>query len=286
MDYFQDTSKAEGMFLYDLLKTRYIGYLSFALNYRLGGLDVEGYHIVNIAIHIINALLLYLLVLLTFRTPRMQGSYLEKHSGAVALMSALLFVCHPVQTQAVTYISQRFASMAAMFYLGSVVAWAASRLSGKKTSRIALYVISILSAVLAMKTKETAFTLPLAVAMYEFMFFKRRKRRIVMLIPLLLTMLIIPLGLMNTGASPGEMMDSVSEAARAPGSELSRSQYLLTQFTVIPRYVYLIFFPINQNLDYDWPVYDSFLEPGVFLSFMFLVSLFFLRSPWNQAPYP
>jgi tetratricopeptide (TPR) repeat protein len=273
LQYYVSPSKADGFYLSNWFRSRYVGFLSFALNYRLHGLDTRGYQIVNIAIHIINALLVYLLVLLTFRTPRMQDSGLVHYRNHIALFSALLFVCHPVQTQAVTYISQRFASLTAMFYLGSVVAWAASRLSGKTTSRIALYIISILSAVLAMKTKEIAFTLPLAIAMYEFMFFERGKRRIVILVPLLLTMLIIPLGLMDTGASLGEMMDSVSEAAKAPEAELTRTQYLLTQFTVIPRYVYLIFFPINQNLDYDWPVYDSFLEPGVFLSFMFLVSL-------------
>jgi Flp pilus assembly protein TadD len=271
--YYVSPSEAEGFYLDNWFRSRYVGYLSFALNYRLGGLDVRGYHIVNIAIHIINALLLYLLVLLTFRTPRMRDSALRTSAGGIALMSALLFVCHPVQTQAVTYISQRFASLAAMFYLGSVVVWAASRLSGKTTSRIALYVISILSAVLAMKTKEIAFTLPMAVFMYEFMFFERRKRRIFILVPLLLTMLIIPLGLMDTGASLGTMMDSVSEAARAPEAELSRSQYLLTQFTVIPRYVYLIFFPINQNLDYDWPVPHTFWGYGALVFFVFLLAL-------------
>jgi tetratricopeptide (TPR) repeat protein len=276
LGYFSQPSSARGFTghaEYPALVKRYISHLSFALNYRFHGLEITGFHITNLVIHLINGLLLYLLVVVTFRTPRMRDSGLVHYRNHIALMSALLFVCHPVQTQAVTYISQRFASMTAMFYIGSVVAWAASGLSGKTTSRIALYVISILSAVLAMKTKEIAFTLPMAIVMYEFMFFERGKRRIVMLVPLLLTMLIIPLVLMDTGASLGAMMDSVSEAARAPGSELSRSQYLLTQFTVIPRYVYLIFFPINQNLDYDWPVYDSFLEPGVFLSFMFLVSL-------------
>jgi tetratricopeptide (TPR) repeat protein len=273
LKYYVSPSEAEGFYLDNWFRSRYVGYLSFALNYRLHGLDVRGYHIVNIAIHIINALLVYLLVLLTFRTPRLRYSALSESAGGIALVSALLFVCHPVQTQAVTYIVQRFASLAAMFYLGSVVAWAASGLSGKTTSRIALYVISILSAVLAMKTKEIAFTLPLAIAMYEFMFFERRKRRIVILVPLLLTMLIIPMGLMDTGASLGEMMDSVSEAARVPGAKLTRTQYLSTQFTVIVRYISLIFFPINQNLDYDWPLSYSFWEPRVILSFMFLASL-------------
>ena len=98
------------------LKNRYIGYLTFALNYRLHGLDVKGYHVVNIAIHFLNALLVYFLVLLTFRTPFLnppsppfaKGGRLN--GNLIALFSALLFVSHPVQTEAVTYIFQRLAS--------------------------------------------------------------------------------------------------------------------------------------------------------------------------------
>jgi tetratricopeptide (TPR) repeat protein len=122
LGYFARPSSAKsfrGPVEYPALLKRYMGHLSFALNYRLHGLDVTGYHVVNLAIHLINGGLVYLLVVLTFRTPRLENSQLRQSAGGIALMSALLFVCHPVQTQAVTYIVQRLASMAAMFYLGS-----------------------------------------------------------------------------------------------------------------------------------------------------------------------
>jgi tetratricopeptide (TPR) repeat protein len=47
----------------------------------------------------------------------------------------------------------------------------------------------------------------------------------------------------------------------------------MTQMRVITTYIRLIFLPVNQNLDYDYPVYRSFFDPPVFLSFMFLVSI-------------
>ena len=68
LDNFSSSSKG-----YDYNPGRFIGFLSFALNYHFGGLDVTGYHIVNIAIHIANSLLVYFLVLLTFRTPFFRG---------------------------------------------------------------------------------------------------------------------------------------------------------------------------------------------------------------------
>jgi Flp pilus assembly protein TadD len=270
MDYFTSPSKREVLLKHTAFRSRFVGYLSFALNYRMHGLDVMGFHITNLAIHIMNALLLYTLVMLTFRTPRIRESYLIKHSGAIALMSALLFVSHPVQTQAVTYIVQRFASLAVTFYLISLVAYAKSRLSGRKTTCIMYYALSIASAVLAMKTKQTAFTLPVMAALYEFVFFKgRAARRLLGLIPLFLTMPIIPAALIDADTPLGEIMGEADEKTR--GFDISRPEYLLTEFRVIISYVRLLLLPVNQNLDYDYPVYGALLEPAVLASFLALV---------------
>ncbi|MBI4690000.1 MAG: hypothetical protein HY754_07005, partial [Nitrospirae bacterium] len=51
--------------LYKTVKSRYIGYLTFALNYKLHQFDVRGYHIFNLTIHILNAILVYWLMALT-----------------------------------------------------------------------------------------------------------------------------------------------------------------------------------------------------------------------------
>ncbi len=131
--YFTDTSRVNDLAIHDglkaIFKTRYIGYLTFAVNYALHGLDVRGYHLFNILVHIINSLLLYWLVILTFRTPFFavhngKGTYHpDGFSNFIAVFTALLFAVHPVQTQAITYITQRFASLAALFYLLSLVTY-------------------------------------------------------------------------------------------------------------------------------------------------------------------
>ncbi len=105
------------------LRNRYVGYLTFALNYKLHGLDVTGYHIVNIAIHILNALLIYLLIILTFKTPFLAMSKLKEQSKYIALLTSLIFVSHPVQTEAVTYICHGLAELAAFLYLLSFNAY-------------------------------------------------------------------------------------------------------------------------------------------------------------------
>ena len=110
-----------------LLKApRLIGQLSFALNYAVGGLNVFGYHLVNLLIHLASALLVYGLCLLTFRTPYFTQCFPVSADWPpavkiMALFAALLFVCHPIQTQAITYIVQRYAALCTFFYLFSLV---------------------------------------------------------------------------------------------------------------------------------------------------------------------
>ncbi|MBI5675812.1 MAG: tetratricopeptide repeat protein [Nitrospirae bacterium] len=289
LHYFSDPSRVELIdnsigFSKPLFKTRYIGYLSFAINYTLHGLDVWGYHLVNILIHIFNSLLLYWLITLTFRTPffTVVGRPLpDRSSNFIALFTALFFAVHPIQTQAVTYIVQRFASLATLFYLLSLVMYIKWReLKEEQTKRympcIMLYAVSLLSAVLAMKTKEFAFTLPIVMAVYELMFFDGNIiKRLLYLVPFLLAVLLIPLSLTGTEGALSLVSGINEEAADVSGASgnISRADYLFTQFRVIVTYIRLLFLPINQNIDYDYPIYNSFFDPAVVLSFVSLLSV-------------
>jgi protein O-mannosyl-transferase len=264
---------------------RLIGNLTFALNYQLHELNVAGYHIFNLLIHLLNALLVYWLVILTFKTPYV-SAYLQKDVLKtsdpyrwIPLFTALLFVSHPVQTQAVTYIVQRFASLSTLFYLVSLVMYIKARGSdSSKRAGYAFFAASILSAVLAMRTKEIAFTLPVMVFLYEFMFFpgdvKKRMRYLLVLLLLLLTMFIIPLSMMLT-QSGSTGVKGIDELTKMAGyAEVSRWDYLNTQFRVIVTYIRLLFLPIHQNLDYDYLIYGTFFTPSVFLSFFILLGVF------------
>jgi Flp pilus assembly protein TadD len=305
LNYFTDISRAEGLPVYDGFKSRYIGYLTFALNYRLDGFDVTGYHIVNLAIHIINGILVYLLVLLTFRTPYFlppfpplakggtkEGSLFTIHySRLFALAVALLFVVHPIQTEAVTYVFQRMASLVSMFYLLSLVLYikgrqiqVEARVKVEKDSNSTLrphssaltcFILSFLSTVLAMKTKENAFTLPIVITLYEFLFFSGPvKTRLLRLAPFLLTMLIVPLTIMGTGATPGEIISQVKDPASMGFITPTPADYLFTQLRVIVTYIRLLFLPVGQNIDYDYPLYHSLFDLPVLFSFLLLAAVF------------
>jgi protein O-mannosyl-transferase len=314
---------------------RLTGYLTLALNYRFGGLDVTGYHILNLAIHLISGILVYFLIILTFKTPyfsdkrsalscqpstrddtpplsplRLRGergggslpaedraygdSEIESQGAPasepsalcalphalpgsrsfIALFAALLFVAHPIQIQAVTYIVQRFTSMAAMFYLLSIVFYIKGRLSSRRAGKLASLCCSLIFAVLAMKTKEIAFTLPVVIVLYEFFFFKSTlKKKLLFLLPVLLTLVIIPISVMGTRKPLGELLSDLSARTRVQ-TNIPRWDYLMTQMRVIVTDIRLIFLPVNQNLDYDYPIFHSLTELPVILSSLFLLSLF------------
>ncbi|MBM3820059.1 MAG: tetratricopeptide repeat protein [Acidimicrobiia bacterium] len=128
--------------------------LSFAINYALHGLDVRGYHVVNIAIHIGCALLLFGLVRRTGVEER------------VACAAALVWVVHPLLTEAVNYISQRTELLMSLFYLLTLYASARAHARvGAGFSRLA-----VIACALGMACKETMVTAPVAVVLYDRVF--------------------------------------------------------------------------------------------------------------------
>ena len=69
------------------------------------------------------------------------------------------------------------------------------------------------------------------------------------------------------------MQDVIEEPER-----ISSMHYLLTQFRVMVTYIRLVFLPLNQNLDYDYPISKSIFELPVLISFLFLIIILFFAK--------
>ena len=117
---------------------RIFSYFTLALNYYFGGFNVFGYHLVNFIVHMASGIFLYWFLILTFNLPFLKERY-GPISYKVALFTSLIFIVHPIQTQSVTYIVQRMASMAGMFYLLSMVLYIKGRLSIGSVSFVLLW---------------------------------------------------------------------------------------------------------------------------------------------------
>ena len=132
--------------------------LSYAVDFQCWGLNPFGYHLTNLLIHIANSVLVFFLIFaLTNRRP-------------VSFISSLLFLIHPVQTEAVAYIAGRSDLLAAFFLLFSLF----FSLAGKKYLRpiqsvglvkSVYLLLSILFFLLALLAKEAAIILPFLVVL-------------------------------------------------------------------------------------------------------------------------
>jgi tetratricopeptide (TPR) repeat protein len=133
---------------------------TYTLNW-VSGLDALGFHLFNIGLHFITALLVYALAARLFAHGF--GNDLRRARWA-ALFAALLFAVHPANTEAITYISGRSMSLMTMFYLAALLAYVKG---GEESRKAWLYGASPLLFVLAVASKETAITLPFALLLWE-----------------------------------------------------------------------------------------------------------------------
>ena len=274
---------------------RPVAKLSFALNYYIHQGHLAGYHVVNIAIHILNGFLVCVLTLLLLRkmvqSPSLAlAEHLDaRHSDAhehvldrpprfciVALIVALVFIAHPIQSQAVTYIVQRMASMAAMFYLAAFVCYMAGRdATGRR--RIGFLVMSAVCWSLAIGCKENAATLPVTIGLYEWFFMSdlrpgwlwRRRHLAIVALVLVAGVFLVYL----SGFSP---VQEILEGYRY--RDYTLAQRVLTQFRVVVFYLTLVVLPAPSRLNVTpWiSSSDGILTPATTALAMVVLTALFL----------
>jgi tetratricopeptide (TPR) repeat protein len=128
--------------------------LSYAIDYRFWKLDPFGYHLSNTFLHIANGILVFFLAL-TLTGKRLCG-----------ILCALFFVTHPIQTEAVTWISGRADVLFLFFYLSAFLAYVRYR----KGAGGLLYAVSLLLFLCALLSKEMAASLPFVLIVYDFLY--------------------------------------------------------------------------------------------------------------------
>jgi len=252
-------------------RPRYVAIFTLALNYRINELSTFGYHLVNLSIHIINSILVFFLLRLVITL--LWQKYKISINDKIPLITALIFVSHPIQTQAVTYIVQRMASLAALFALLAIFYYLKFR--NTNNTKHFYFIISIISALLAYKTKENTATLPLSLIMLDLLLFSNEekiKKRIFFLIPYVVLLAVIPLSFINLNLPISELLTDFSQIS-AQTQKISRSEYLFTEFNVIRTYLRLLILPINQAIDYYYPISNSLFEVKTILSFILIIIL-------------
>ena len=133
--------------------------MSYALDYKVWGLDPFGYHLTNILLHICNAFIVFLLLRSLFR------QYIP------VLFGALIFLVHPVQTEVVSWIAGRGNLLFLFFYLLALLAY----IRFKESRNRWLYIGSVFLFIMSLLSREMAITLPLILILYAVLFGDNRK---------------------------------------------------------------------------------------------------------------
>lgn len=215
--------------------------LSLALNYAIGGQSVETYHLWNVGVHILAALLLFGILRRTAMWPTAD----DRTRDHVALFCALAWLVHPLNTDAVDYITQRTESMAGLFYLltlyAAIHAW-------QDDAGWRWPVAAVVACWCGVATKELAVTAPVMVLLWDRCFvsgtfraaIRRRGRLYLALASGWLLFVVLSL-------------DTPFFSATGFETSVSPWTYLLNQAPLIVRYLRLSVWPVGLVVDYGLP---------------------------------
>jgi len=260
--------------------------LSLALNYYFGRDRVFGYHLINMIIHAFAAIFLFLLIKNTLNLPSLSQKY-GKDSYSIALLAALLWAANPIQTQAVTYVVQRMASMAGMFYVMSMYFYLKGRTSRSHRHRVPWFFVAAISALLAMGSKENAFMLPAGIFLFDLFLVsegpKETGERDIKGISL-----IVVLGILLAATYYLVSREDLSFLTSYQFKVFSLKERLLTEPRVILFYLGLIFYPMSTRLSiqHDIALSKSLFDPFTTILSISLITCTFLLAIRYRKKYP
>ena len=252
------------------LKERPVSNVSFALNYYFHQYNVFGYHLVNVIIHILNCWLVFFLTEFVLKKETEKNS--RSYPVWVPLIVALLWGAHPLQTQSVSYVIQRMTSLATFFYLSSLVLYIIARQTEGSRAKIVLYCSTVVTAILAVGSKEIAVTLPFFIFLFEWYYFQSmnllwlKKNGKYVLLPVVVSICLV---FAYLGSNPFERA-----LVGFDYKTFTIEQRILTEWRVVIFYVGLLLFPHPSRLSFEhlFPLSSSFFQPfSTFVAFLTII---------------
>ena len=254
---------------------RPVACFSLALNYYFGRTDVFGYHLVNILIHIATAIFLFLFIYYTLNLPLLSSRYGSK-SYFIAFLATVLWAINPVHTQAITYIVQRMASLAAMFYIVAMYCYLKGRTSKKTKTKLFFYFLCIISGILSVGSKENAVMLPISIFLFDLLVVQgvtkdNLKRSAYVFCVLVFVPLSFAVILKGAQLFDFRNLSTMFESSR-PFTMLER---VLTEPRIILFYVSQLLYPMpgRLNICHDISVSKSLIDPATTLIAILIILL-------------
>ncbi|MCL5037642.1 MAG: tetratricopeptide repeat protein [Chloroflexi bacterium] len=236
--------------------------LSFLMNYNMGrdsggGINTLWYHVFNWGFHFANVVLLFLIFRKLLKNRLIFGNLVSKGMSRLsvspdllALGAALIFAVHPLQTESVTYITSRSSLMCAFFLFLAFYLYQLSW-DSENTNRDLLYLVGIIACfALSISAKPIGVTLPLLMIIYDLLFkgsFSEILEKKWYFYAAVLGLLLVGLLYMVKEGGPTALFSDGVHQVR------TYSEHIRGELAVAAIYVRLLFYPVNLNLDYDFP---------------------------------
>ena len=258
---------------------RPVACLSFAINYYFGKANVFGYHLVNIFIHFLASLFLFLFIYQTLRLPLLEAKY-GPNAYFIASLATVLWAANPIQTQAVTYIVQRMASMAGMFYIISMYFYLRGRIAKKTELRIIFFALCFIAGILAMGCKENAFMLPASIYLFDLFLIQGLKKETLkknFKAASVIILLVICMGIAYYFLSHKDIPILSLYEERA----FTLKERLLSEPRIILFYLTLIFYsvPTRLSVAHDIAISKTLFDPpSTLLAILFIVFILITAS--------
>jgi len=262
--------------MWRVFNTRFVTGLSFAVNYKIASLDPFGYHVVNWACHVLAAFLVYLFVMALSRAPGLKNDPHQDDLPFVALSCALIFLVHPLQTQAVNFITQRCVSMATVFILASMIFYMKARID----KRPLFFIGTFMAMLLGLFSKEMTVVIPLALTAFELYWMRQQGTSYKwpkVLIVFYVLSLVVPVTLFFD--APGSILEM---KAQIVGRTFSW-HYFFTEINVFRTYIRMLLLPLFQSHHYAYPLVEDIFEwPTIFSVLLLGAVIFYAVKQFNR----
>jgi len=255
-------------FYYKSAMYRPVTCLTFGLNHYFGGVNVFGYHLVNLGIHCIAAVFLFLFLSRCLRLPTVAKRY-ESRAYSIALVATVLWAINPVQVLAVSYVVQRMASLAGMFYVMAMYFYLRGRTHHTRRTSITYYFLCCACTVLAFGSKENAVMLPLSLFVFDLFLIQGVTRTTLKKNG---KVFLILAALYGIGIFLSTDMSAILSGYETRPFNLS--ERLLTEGRVIFYYISLLLYPIGSRLTFlhDIEISRSLFQPWTTLPALVLLA--------------
>lgn len=282
----------ERLVKYATNSNRIVSNTSFALNYLAGELNPAGYHWTNLIIHLLTGLMLIWTSFLLINPVWVEAN--QPKSIVAPILATGIFLLHPLNIQAVTYIVQRMASLTAFFILLSLALYITARKKKGGNSRYFLSAAAVFAWLMALASKENALALPLVICAYEYCFYRQwwgeriirmdKTFRLFLISASFLIFIFITWFLVKSIESGV----AISWFETFPGRDFSGYQRLLTQTRAHFFYLSLLFWPAPSrlNLEHEFALSYSLFNPLTTLAALIGILLFLWIAYKISKKYP